>query len=170
MAKTNENIPLDLVSQCYEYVHEAMEEIRKLSHSLVAPSLGDMSLKEALQELVENANLFYEAYVQLVADEKYYEQNRDKNKELMFYRIVQELLNNILKHAKANKVVISLKTDEENFFLSVVDDGAGFDCMQKRNDIGLKNISNRLEFYSGKINIISVPGQGCILEVYMPVN
>jgi signal transduction histidine kinase len=170
MAKANENIPLDLVNQCYEYVNEAMEEIRKLSHLLVAPSLGNMSLQEAVQELVEDANLLYGPYVQLLVDEKYQTQIRDKNKELMFYRIVQELLNNIIKHAKANKVVISLKTDEEKFYLSVMDDGAGFDSMQKKNDIGLKNISNRVEFYSGSININSAPGQGCMLEIHMPVN
>src|SRR5665213_731062 len=168
MAKSGQNVPEDLVGKCYEYVNEAMEEIRKLSHSLVAPSLGDIGLKEALQELVEDTNLFNGLQVQLLVDEKYNEKDTDKSNELMLYRIVQEQLNNITKYAKAKSAVISLKIDSGNLFLSVADNGVGFDTTQKAKGIGLKNISSRVEFYSGNMNIISAPGQGCTLEVYIP--
>jgi two-component system sensor histidine kinase UhpB len=168
MAKAKENVSVDLVGQSYEYVSQAILEIRKLSHSLVAPSLGDIDLKEALKELVENAKLFNDLQVKLVFDEKYNEKNIDKRKELTLYRIVQEEINNIIKHAKANKVVVSLKTDNGNIFLSVADDGVGFDVKQKSQGIGLKNISSRVKFYSGNMNIISVPGQGCTLEISIP--
>jgi two-component system, NarL family, sensor histidine kinase UhpB len=168
MAKAKENVSVDLVGQSYEYVNEAMEEIRKLSHSLVAPSIGDIGLKEVLQGLVEDANLLNDLQVQLLFDEKYNEMDIDKNKELMFYRIVQEQMNNIAKYAKANKVVISFKTDDDILILSVADDGVGFDSSQKSKGIGLKNISSRVEFYSGNMNIISAPGLGCTLEVFIP--
>lgn len=169
LAKAKKNIPADLIEQSYEFVNEAIEEIRKLSHSLVAPSLGDVGLKEALQELADNAGLLLDMEVQLLIDDEYNDKRIDKNKELMFYRIVQEQLNNITKHAKANKVVITFKTNASNFYLSVADNGVGFDCTQKIKGIGLKNISNRVEFYSGNMNIISAPGQGCTLEVYIPI-
>jgi len=169
MAKSGQNVPEDLVGISYEYVNQAMEEIRKLSHSLVTPSLGDISLKEALQELAENINLLEGLQVQLLVDEKYNEQAKDKNKELMLYRIVQEQLNNITKYAKAKEAVISLKIDSDNLFLSVADNGVGFDTTQKSKGIGLKNISSRVEFYSGNMNIISSPGRGCTLEVYIPM-
>jgi len=169
MAKSGQNVPEDLVGISYEYVNQAMEEIRKLSHSLVTPSLGDISLKEALQELAENINLLEGLQVQLLVDEKYNEQAKDKNKELMLYRIVQEQLNNITKYAKAKEAVISLKIDSDNLFLSVADNGVGFDTTQKSKGIGLKNISSRIEFYSGNMNIISSPGRGCTLEVYIPM-
>ncbi len=167
MAKAKDNVPVDLLGQSYEYVTEAMEEIRKLSHSLVAPSLGDIGLKEALKGLVEDVNS-QNLQVQLLFDEKYIEKDIDKNKELMFYRIVQEQMNNITKYAKANKVVISFKTDDDILILSVADDGVGFDSKHKSKGIGLKNIRSRVEFYSGNINIISTPGQGCTLEVFIP--
>jgi two-component system sensor histidine kinase UhpB len=170
MVKAKENISVDLVSQSYEYVNEAMEEIRKLSHSLVTPSLGDFGLKEALEGLMENANLINDLHVQLLFDEKYNEKGIDDNKELMIYRIVQEQMNNITKYAKANKAVITLKTDDENLVLSVEDDGVGFDVMQKSKGIGLKNISSRVEFYSGNMNVISSPGNGCKLEIIIPHN
>ncbi|HEX7904293.1 MAG TPA: two-component regulator propeller domain-containing protein [Chitinophagaceae bacterium] len=168
MAKTKEEIPKELVGQSYEYVNVAIEEIRKLSHTLVAPSLGDISLKEALQELADDANLLNHLQVQISVDEKYNEKGIDKNKELMFYRIVQEQLNNIIKYAKAKKAVIGLTKDDKNLVLSVSDDGVGFDTAQKSRGIGLKNISNRVEFYSGSINIASAPGKGCKLEVCIP--
>ena len=168
VVKSGQNVPEDLVGKCYEYVNEAMEEIRKLSHSLVTPSLGDISLKEALQQLVENINLLKGLQVQLLVDEKYNEQAKDKNKELMLYRIVQEQLNNITKYAQPKEAVISLKIDSGNLFLSVADNGVGFDTTQKSKGIGLKNISSRVEFHSGNMNIISAPGQGCTLEVYIP--
>jgi two-component system sensor histidine kinase UhpB len=168
LIKSGHHVPEDLVGKSYEYVNNAMEEIRKLSHSLVAPSLGDIGLKEALQELVEDTNLLNGLQVHLSVDEMYNEKNMDKSKELMLYRIVQEQLTNITKHAKAEKAVITLKRENNNLFLSVVDNGTGFDISQKSKGIGLKNISSRVEFYSGNINIISTPGQGCTLEVCIP--
>jgi len=168
MVKARENVSTDLVGQSYEYLTEAMEEIRKLSHSLVAPTLGDIGLKETLQVLVDDANLINNFQVLLLFDEKYNEMDIDKNKELMFYRIVQEQMNNITKYAKANKVVITLKTDDDLLILSVADDGVGFGVTQKSKGIGLKNISSRVEFYSGHMNIISAPGEGCTLEVFIP--
>jgi len=167
MIKSGRDIPQDLVGQSHEYVNEAMQEIRKLSHSLVAPSLDDTGLHKALRDLVDEINLINGLQVQLI-NETYNEQRIDKNKELALYRIVQEQMSNILKYSKAEKVAIRLKKDADNFFLSIADNGVGFDTTQKTKGIGLKNISSRVEFYSGSMNIISAPGKGCTLEVYMP--
>ncbi len=168
MVKSDQVVNEDLVERSYEYVSEAMEEIRKLSHSLVAPSLGDIGLKEALEELIEDTNLLKGLQVRLIVDEKYAEKKIDKNKELMLYRIVQEQLNNITKYATAKNAAIIVKTENGNLLLSVADNGIGFDTTQKSKGIGLKNISNRVEFYSGNMNVISAPGKGCTLEVLIP--
>ena len=168
MVKSGQRVNDDLVERSYEYVSEAMEEIRKLSHSLVAPSLGDIGLKEAIEELIEDTNLLKGLQVLLVVDEKYIEKKIDKNKELMLYRIVQEQLNNITKYATARNAAITLKTENGNLFLTVADNGVGFDTTKKNKGIGLKNISNRVEFYSGNMNVISAPGKGCTLEVLIP--
>ena len=168
MAKSGQQVAEDLVGKSYEYVNEAMEEIRKLSHSLVPPSLGDIGLKEALQELLEDTNLLTNTQVRLSVDEKYKDKMIDKNKELMLYRIVQEQLSNITKYARAGEAVITLKADNGNLFLSVTDNGVGFITSEKNKGIGLKNISSRVEFYSGNMNVISAPGHGCTLEVYIP--
>jgi two-component system sensor histidine kinase UhpB len=160
----------DLLGKSYEYVNTAIDETRKLSHSLVAPSLGEISLKKALEELLENSNLSKTFQLHLMIDKKYEEQPKDKSKELALYRIVQEQLYNIIKYAQATEVYINLKSEEGNQSLSVSDNGVGFDTTLKSKGIGLKNMNSRVKLYSGTMNVISAPGQGCTLEVFIPVS
>ncbi len=171
MVKSKKDIPkdLDLVSKSYDFVNIAIEEIRKLSHSLVAPSLDKAGLKESLRELVHELNLTNSITTKLVNKMKT-GQIIDKKKELMIYRIVQEQINNIHKHAQAKTIVINLNTEDNHLNLLIADDGAGFDITKKHNGIGLKNIRSRVEFYSGRMNIISSPGQGCSLKVTIPLS
>jgi two-component system sensor histidine kinase UhpB len=147
-----------------------MKEIRKLSHSLVAPSLGNLGLKEALQVLTYDTNLLNGGLkVQLIIDEKYNEKGIDKTKELMLYRVVQEQLSNITKYAEAKNAFITLKKENNTLFLTIADNGVGFDTSQKsKGGIGLTNMKSRIEFYSGNLNIISAPHQGCTLEISIP--
>jgi signal transduction histidine kinase len=165
LVKSGQNLSEDLVGKSYEYVDYTIEEIRKLSHSLVAPSLSEHGLKKVLQELLEDANLFNSLQVHLLVDEKIEDTEIDENKELMIYRIVQEHLNNITKYAQAQEAIITLKSENGNLVLTIADNGVGFDTSQKSKGIGLKNIKSRVDFYSGNMNVISAPGQGCTLEV-----
>ena len=166
MAKTNKGNAGKLMEDSLKLVDNAMEEIRKLSKTLVAPSLGDLGLVEALVDLVEGINITGYTNVQL--DYKKH-RNIDKKIELMIYRIVQEQLNNIMKYAKAKEVDIRIKMIGNNLFLSITDNGIGFDPATKANGIGLKNIKSRVEFYSGDLKILSSPGKGCTLKVEVPV-
>jgi PAS domain S-box-containing protein len=170
MAKVKEGVHngLNLIEQSYEYVDEAMEEIRKLSHSLVAPSLGDIGLYEALEELVLEVNTAGNMEVRLKYEIDKSEMIDDKE-ELMLYRIVQEQINNIRKYAKATDVFIHFKTEDNFQRIHITDNGVGFDTTKKAKGIGLKNIQSRVEFYSGNLNIISAPGKGCTLEINIPL-
>jgi two-component system sensor histidine kinase UhpB len=157
----------ELMKRAVTNVNHAIDEIRKLSKSLVAPSIGDIGLIGALQELVNEVNLEKKLNIELAAevgDEK----NVDKNMELVLYRIAQEQLNNIGKYAKASHVVITLRADEMEVFFSIDDDGVGFDVTRKSKGIGLKNIRSRVDFYAGKMMIVSAPGKGCSLTITIP--
>lgn len=158
----------NLLEKSYQYVNEAMKEIRKLSHSLVAPSLGNLDLKEALQILADDTNLLNGLKVELLIDEKYNEKSIDKTKELMLYRVVQEQLSNITKYSKAKEASITLKNVDDTLFLTIADNGVGFDTTQKSKGIGLTNMKSRIEYYSGNLNIISAPRKGCKLEISIP--
>lgn len=166
MAKTNKDNPGKLMEDSLKLVDNAMEEIRKLSKTLVAPSLGELGLIETLVDLVEGINITGYTNVQLDYQKH---RNIDKKIELMIYRIVQEQLNNIMKYAKAKEVDIRIKMIENRLFLSITDNGIGFDPATKANGIGIKNIKSRVEFYSGDFKLLSSPGEGCTLKVEVPV-
>lgn len=145
----------------------AIEEIRKLSRSLVAPSLGNIGLIDALQFLAAEINLGNKLHVRVVT-QIHTKKEIDNNMEIMLYRIAQEQLTNIHKYANAENAVITLRMEENRIFFSIADNGEGFDVSQKAQGIGLRNISSRVEFYSGTMNIISAPGQGCTLSISVP--
>jgi two-component system sensor histidine kinase UhpB len=168
MAKEKENLRQELLGRCYLHVTDAMEEIRKLSKTLVAPSLGDIGLHDTLRQLIDEINHISSLQIQLI-DEMPPGQEIDKALALMLYRIVQEQTNNIVKYARANQVIIKLKMDNDKVYLSIIDNGVGFDTAAKAKGIGLKNISSRVEFYQGNMKIISAPGKGCALEISIPV-
>jgi len=168
IAKEDASVREDLLNRSYTNINYAIEEIRKLSQSLVAPSLGDMGIKEAVEELIAQMDCSKDIEVKFQ-----YENSEgtkpDSNLELMLYRIVQEQLNNILKYAKASNVNIALKLTAEAISLTITDNGIGFDVSAKSKGIGLKNISSRVEFYSGTLTINSAPAKGCKLEVTIPI-
>ncbi|HEY5367705.1 MAG TPA: response regulator [Hanamia sp.] len=166
MAKTNKGNTGELMEESLKLVDNAMEEIRKLSKTLVAPSLSELGLIETLEKLLVGINTTGYTNVQLD-----YKKHRDidKKMELMIYRIVQEQLNNIMKYAKAKEVDIQIRMIGNRLFLSIADNGIGFDPATKTNGIGLKNIKSRVEFYSGDLKILSSPGKGCTLKVEVPV-
>ncbi|MEO6613798.1 MAG: PAS domain-containing protein [Chitinophagaceae bacterium] len=159
----------DLIERSLDNVNYAIEEIRKLSRSLVAPSLGDIGLADALQELADEINFGGQFRVELI-NELGSRTKIDKNMDLMLYRIAQEQLNNIRKYAKAQKAVITIRTESGNLFFSVSDNGIGFDPAVKARGIGLKNINSRVDFYSGTMSIVSAPGQGCTIEITIPLS
>jgi two-component system sensor histidine kinase UhpB len=167
LLKNNKGDTSELLDKSYEYVNEAIEEIRKLSKSLVSPSLGNITLRQAVEDLVHEVNMTNELTMSLIysVDPAL---KIDNKKELMIYRIVQEQINNILKHSHATKADIEFKSDAANLHLTISDNGIGFDKKERSKGIGLQNISSRVEFYSGQINILSSPGSGCKFEIMIP--
>lgn len=150
------------------YIDTAIQEIRKLSRSLVAPTLARSTLPGSIKELTETIGIASELTIQLITDE-YKEEKIDHDTKLMLYRIVQEQLNNILKHAKAKNIQIQLSVLSETIILIIQDDGTGFDTTKTSAGIGLRNISSRAEFLNGTVQIVSSPGNGCTLEVNIPI-
>jgi two-component system sensor histidine kinase UhpB len=156
-----------LLEKSYKNIQNAIEEIRHLSHRLVAPSLGDISLVQAISQLIGNIRVASALKLQLDTDE-YNEEDTDTNICLMFYRIVQEQVNNIIKHAGAGTATIQLRTSPTHIVLTITDDGSGFDTNTTSAGIGLRNITNRAAVYNGTTRIVSEPGKGCMLEVAIP--
>jgi signal transduction histidine kinase len=93
----------------------------------------------------------------------------DSEIQTSFYRIVQEQMTNILKHAAAGKVKINIRLTKKSIKLSISDNGKGFDPAVLKDGIGLENIKRRAEMFSGKCKLRSSPGNGCELMVELPL-
>lgn len=168
MAINEEAIREELLVKCHKNVSVSIEEIRKLSRSLVPPSLGDIGIKEALGEMVTDLNLTQSLKVRLRTS-GLSKLNIPSNTKLMIYRIVQEQVNNILKHSGASEAEIRLSVSGNWLQLLISDNGSGFDMNKRKKGIGLNNITSRAELHNGHLEIQSSPGNGCILKVSIPV-
>ena len=157
----------DLLNESRLLIEKAMIEIRNLSKSLLPPSLGEVGLLQALNEMADNIKQVNELTISI--DWNDLDENELSNKlKLTIFRIVQEQLNNVIKHAEAKHVWISIKKAYEMIQVSVKDDGCGFDTALKRNGVGLRNITSRAEVNNGVVIIDSKPGKGCELLVNFP--
>jgi signal transduction histidine kinase len=90
--------------------------------------------------------------------------------KLNIYRIVQEQLHNISKHAEAKKVNISIGTEGKNISICIEDDGKGFDTTFKKPGIGIRNMINRVETFNGNVKIVSDLGRGSKIDIVIPLN
>ena len=164
MATKNDDALKELLKYPMELIDSSIEEIRLLSRKQVTP-LKNINLQELIKEILNNlskttkikTNLIYIASTELPDDLK-----------LNIYRIIQEQVNNILKHAEAKNVNISVRTENKNVSVVVTDDGKGFEVTGKRKGIGIANMINRIESYNGTVYIESSPGNGSKISVEMP--
>jgi PAS domain S-box-containing protein len=147
-----------------EHIHMAIEEIRQLSKSLVSPSAADLGIIETINDMIADIR-----WAQKIEINFNYagidEAELDYGLKLTIYRIVQEQMNNILKHAGASLINITIKEHGKKLILTIFDNGKGFDPQTKRRGIGLNNIVNRADVFNGKVDIQSAPGQGCMVRV-----
>ena len=167
-ASSNPEIKDEMIKRSVENLSKCIEEIRKLSSSLVPPSIDADSFTEIIKDLAEPIKLATEINISYKIDNVHANALTDVQ-QVNVYRIIQEHLNNILKHANAKKVNINMQYEDNQITLSIKDDGQGFDVAAKRKGIGFNNIQSRAELLNGKMNVISRPGKGCLLIVNFPV-
>ncbi|HMI79190.1 MAG TPA: ATP-binding protein, partial [Ferruginibacter sp.] len=142
-----------------------IEEIRLLSRKQVTP-LKNINLEELVRQLLSNldqSTITKTGFSFFAANE-----SLSDDLKLNIYRIIQEQINNILKHADAKNVNILIKLQGKAISIVVTDDGKGFNPNAKRKGIGISNMINRIESYNGKVKIKSSPGAGCKIAVKIP--
>jgi two-component system sensor histidine kinase UhpB len=160
----------EMLNKSKNLISCSIEELRKLSRFLAPPTLGDLTLKESIEEIVSEYN-----QIDSKKSIRYtiIDLNEDKLSDelkISIYRIIQEQLNNIHKYANAAKVHILLKHDENKIALHIEDDGCGFDVRAKRKGHGITNIINRAETFNGDIQIVSSPENGCSIFINFKLN
>ncbi|HEX8314874.1 MAG TPA: PAS domain S-box protein, partial [Flavisolibacter sp.] len=150
-----------LTEKTYQSIQTVIDEIRRISHDLNPSAIADVGLVEAIEQLIEKINLAGKTNIQFVPNRVSYHQFLGDEDKIAIFRIVQEQLNNILKHARAKNVIIKLDVANGLIKLCIKDDGVGFDLIKCKKGLGLRNIYNRVEYYGGTIHIATSEGKGC---------
>ncbi len=160
-----------LESRQYQYVEKllntAIEDTRQISHNMLSGVLTKFGLVAALIDLKETLEGTGNLSVRLKTIQ--FDERLETDKELNLYRIVQELVSNTLRHSKANKLDIRLEKKDSSLFISVSDNGTGFDTEKAIQGIGLKNINSRVKKIRGTLTLNTKIGAGTYTEIKVPV-
>lgn len=167
--KRSHDISKDYINNASQAVSEAIRQTREISHKLMPKTIQDYGYVAAVEALLESSSL---SGGPLFSFHHNLEDARlPKTIALSLYRITQEAINNILKHAEANKVMIQLIQHPDQLILTIDDDGKGFDnkeVLDAERGFGLNNMINRATSMGAQMHIESVVGQGTHLLVELP--
>ena len=159
---------LERIESMRQLLQNAIVEVRNISHNLMPSLMAEEGLETALTELcnrtIKSSRLDIILKVQDVPNKL------GNNVEISLYRIVQEIINNTLKHSGAKSLFISIIYRNHRIFMETEDNGIGFDSgAREYKGLGLKNIGIRVEILNGIYHINSVPGRGTLITIEIPV-
>ncbi|MDB4850836.1 histidine kinase [Flavobacteriaceae bacterium] len=144
-----------------QQVPELIEATRTISHSLYPVNLEKFGFMDTLEALISNVN--DSLTIQLTL--KYDYQPRAISFELQLYRIIQEFLSNVIKHAKATSMIIYIRDTKDVVSLILSDNGIGFDTSKLQKGMGLQNIDSRIKSINGICKWKSVQNKGTRLII-----
>ncbi|MBS1491229.1 MAG: sensor histidine kinase [Bacteroidetes bacterium] len=162
----NQKLQLD---RSVDLLNNSVHELRAISHNMMPPSLVQYGLASALRDYCDTINGMKTVQVtfQLMGQEI----RQPLSHEIAIYRIVQELINNIVKHAQAQQALVELVYDAGTFSITVEDDGHGFDSavLSVSKNAGWKNIRSRLDLLQGEFDLRSdASGTSIHLSIPLP--
>jgi PAS domain S-box-containing protein len=158
----------DSIGQSIRLIDATIAEIRLLSRKHVTPLKG-FDLKEQIEALVKIMEEGIGFKISLEYDIPDQPEISDEIK-LNIYRVIQEQLNNVYKHASASRVQIKMFVKKEKIQVSLHDNGIGFEIGLKKNGVGIVNIVNRIESFNGELKFESNAGSGSKLEFFIPLS
>lgn len=149
-------------------VDESCREIRSVSHQMMPNALLKNGLASAVREFIDKID---NRVIKINLHAEGLNERLDGNTETVLYRVIQECVNNVIKHSGAGNLDISLIKDADGISATVEDNGRGFNIsdLQKLEGIGLKNIRSRVEFLKGTVDFDSSPGRGTLVAIHIPI-
>ena len=162
----NGPIPVE-VEKSQNIIHEASHKIRNLSHTLVSSVLLKFGLAYAIKDMAEkysNSQLFIEYKTKNIT-------RYDQDFEIKLHNIIQELINNIIKHSEASNASIHLVDNNDKIKIFIKDNGKGFDkhLVKKKNGLGINQIDARIHMMKGEFSIDSKNNIGTSITIELPV-
>lgn len=169
MARKSENKREQYLERSCELIKNVIDEVRRISKALVVPGMHEIGVLDNIRNLINDLSDVHPVIFDFRADEQLTE-TIDKKIQLTVFRIVQEQVSNILKHASATHASIGLSIQDKQLHLLIADNGNGYDQQHPVNGVGILNIKSRVAVSHGKVEISSAPGQGYKLHVTLPLN
>lgn len=161
------------IDETKRMLDDTISSVRRISRDLMPSTLEKFGFIQAIKELCERFQAT--SKISISFSEQGEIPTLEQQRELMIFRIVQELLNNAVKHAQATLIEVSLCKDEHRLTVTVKDDGVGFDVVEQKNDkqfgkgLGLFSIENRARLLNGIVNFESEAGRGSKITLTLPV-
>lgn len=149
-------------------VSQIREEVRTLSHELSYPDFKNVRLSQIVNSYVSNLQKAHVFEINCFIDEKIDEVLLDNDQHLEAYRIIQESVGNIIKHADAKHIYLTLRKEENVIDITIEDDGKGFSKETCHDGIGMRTMKERIGLIKGNIEIDSAPGKGTIVHFWFP--
>jgi two-component system, NarL family, sensor kinase len=151
-----------------DMLDSSIKEMRRVAHNMMPEALVKFGLDAALKDFCKDINqsgAVKVIYQSVGMEERQIEQTAS----IAVFRIVQELLNNIIKHASATQAIVQLNMLNQQLNVTVEDDGIGFDpaMLKTGKGMGWANIENRVEFLRGKLDVQSGEGKGTSVHIEM---
>lgn len=153
---------MDDVNICVGLLDKAINEFRQTTHRLVPEHLKNNGLENNVKDFCHSfrsSGIGFQFYF------KGLETLQDDEKELIIFRIIQELITNAVKHAKAGSVLLNCILENRLLLLTIEDDGTGFDQATEKNGMGLQNIKSRINMLNGQIHIDSEKDKGTVINI-----
>lgn len=159
-----------LFERSLDMLDTSISEMRRVAHNLMPENLIKFGLDSALRDFFDDINLSGVIQLRYISIGLKDEQI-DQTIAISLYRIIQELVNNILKHAEAKQALVQLTKNENLILLDVEDDGKGFEHskMLLSTGIGWTNIKSRLEYLNAKVTLDSAPGKGSSIHIEVQI-
>ncbi|CAL2075094.1 sensor histidine kinase [Tenacibaculum sp. 190524A02b] len=151
-------------------IDDAINEIRVISRNLQPLQIKQIGITKSIHTLIDEMDKHYKKTL-IFGDIDNIDDLLSSKKEMNIYRIIQECLNNIIKHSKADSGKVSIINNHKKILLTVEDNGVGFDYCDRYKDyksLGLKNIKNRVNFLQGNLKISSKIYKGTKIEISIP--
>ncbi|MGF2412230.1 tetratricopeptide repeat-containing sensor histidine kinase [Ferruginibacter sp.] len=147
---------------------ESCKEIRSVSHQMMPNALLKSGLASAIKEFIDKIDT---RVLKINLHTEGLNDRLESNVETVLYRVIQECVNNVIKHSGANTLDISLIKDTDGIAATIEDNGKGFNtaAKEKFEGIGLKNIISRVEFLKGTVDFDSSPGNGTLVAIHVPL-
>ena len=156
-------------SQYIDELKSIEQEIRKISHDLNTDFIGGSSFSDILKTLIDNQTQAYQLTYDYHEDQMIDWDELNNRTKIHIYRMLQETMQNVYKHAKATHIKISFELKNDVILLTVEDNGVGFNTNRARRGIGLKNFDSRASEIGGRVEIVSKEGQGTRVNIFAPI-